>query len=164
VAAIESPCARDSAACRSSKQQDGTARSALCRPGKNSAGTAVALEIPRVRDTASQFQQLSGCEHQFKLQVHSGGAQRISRSEPLARCASRSGGVPPLLCHQPRRVGGCGAPSEIANYARAAPVRHNTSVKRSANGRPPSPVWRYAVHFRQPGLGVLPSSPAYLER
>ena len=36
----------------------------------------------------------------------------------------------------------------------------NHSLKRSANGRPPSPVWRYAVHFRQPGLGVLPLSPA----
>ena len=36
----------------------------------------------------------------------------------------------------------------------------NSSLKRSANGRPPGPVWRYAVHFRQPGPGVLPSSPA----
>ena len=36
----------------------------------------------------------------------------------------------------------------------------NPSLKRSANGRPPGPVWRYAVHFRQPGPGALPSSPA----
>ena len=28
----------------------------------------------------------------------------------------------------------------------------NPSLKRSANGRPPGPVWRYTVHFRQPGL------------
>ena len=39
-------------------------------------------------------------------------------------------------------------------------LRPNPSLKRSANGRPPGPVWRYAVHFRQPGPGVLPSSPA----
>ena len=39
-------------------------------------------------------------------------------------------------------------------------LRPNPSLKRSANGRPPSPVWRYAVHFRQPGLGGLPSSPS----
>ena len=39
-------------------------------------------------------------------------------------------------------------------------VLPNPSLKRSANGRPPGPVWRYAVHFRQPGPGVLPSSPA----
>ena len=32
----------------------------------------------------------------------------------------------------------------------------NPSLKRSANGRPPGPVWRYAVHFRQTGPGVLP--------
>jgi hypothetical protein len=49
----------------------------------------------------------------------------------------------------------------FAPYSLVGP---NTSVKRSANGRPPGPVWRYAVHFRQPGPGVLPSSPAYLER
>ena len=36
----------------------------------------------------------------------------------------------------------------------------NPSLKRSANGRPPGPVWRYAVHFRQPGPGVLPLPPA----
>jgi len=36
----------------------------------------------------------------------------------------------------------------------------NPSLNRSANGRPPGPVWRYAVHFRQPGPGVLPLSPA----
>jgi hypothetical protein len=35
----------------------------------------------------------------------------------------------------------------------------NPSLKRSANGRPPGQVWRYAVHSRQPGPGVLPSSP-----
>ena len=39
-------------------------------------------------------------------------------------------------------------------------VRPNPSLKRSANGRPPGPVWRYTVHFRQPGPGVLPLSPA----
>ena len=36
----------------------------------------------------------------------------------------------------------------------------NPTLKRSTNGRPPGPVWRYAVHFRQPGPGVLPLPPA----
>ena len=49
----------------------------------------------------------------------------------------------------------CGQPS--GNTCRAWP---NPSLKRSANGKPPGPVWRYAVNFRQPGPGVLPSSPA----
>ena len=44
----------------------------------------------------------------------------------------------------------------LTAYARGP----NPSLKRSANGRPPGPVWRYAVHFRQPGPGVLPLSPA----
>ena len=39
-------------------------------------------------------------------------------------------------------------------------VRPNPSLKLSPNGVSPSPVWRYAVHFRQPGPGVLPLSPA----
>ena len=38
--------------------------------------------------------------------------------------------------------------------------RPNPSLKRSANGRPPGPGWWYAVHFHQPGPGVLPLSPA----
>ena len=36
----------------------------------------------------------------------------------------------------------------------------NPSFKRSANGRPPGPAGRYAVHFLPAGPGVLPSSPA----
>ena len=55
------------------------------------------------------------------------------------------------------------ASRQYATNSAKAPVRtarSNPSLKRSANGRPPGPVWRYAVHFRQPGPGVLPSSPA----
>lgn len=55
-----------------------------------------------------------------------------------------------------------------AVYARSTryhrDVKPNPSLKRRANGRTPGPVWRYAVHFHQTGLGVLPSSPAELER
>ncbi len=40
----------------------------------------------------------------------------------------------------------------------------NPSLKRSPDGRPPGPVWRYAVHVRQPRLGGLSSMPDYLER
>ena len=36
----------------------------------------------------------------------------------------------------------------------------NPSFKRSANGRPPAPGRRYAVHFKRPGAGVQPSSSA----
>jgi hypothetical protein len=50
--------------------------------------------------------------------------------------------------------------SEVAFPILSRALTPNPSLKRSANGRPPGPVWRYAVHFRQPGPGVLPSSPA----
>jgi hypothetical protein len=60
-----------------------------------------------------------------------------------------------------------GAEGEARSFARksnqtiAMPrVQPNRSLKRSANGRPPGPVWRYTVHFRQPEPGVLPLSPA----
>ncbi len=49
---------------------------------------------------------------------------------------------------------------EIQEMLRRPSVMPNPSLKRSANGTPPGPVWQYAVHFRQPGPGVLPSSPA----
>ena len=62
--------------------------------------------------------------------------------------------------------GSSGRPREITGPWQAQPRRltgaalPNPSLKRSANGRPPGPVWRYAVHFRQPGPGALPLSPA----
>jgi hypothetical protein len=40
-----------------------------------------------------------------------------------------------------------------------ASVKPNPSLKLSPNGGPPGPVWRYAVHFRQPGPGVPPLVP-----
>ena len=39
-------------------------------------------------------------------------------------------------------------------------VRPNPLLKLSPNGVSPSPVWRYAVHSRQSGLGATPSVPA----
>jgi hypothetical protein len=55
-------------------------------------------------------------------------ARRASRSEPLGCGGPRSGGVPPLLCRQPRR--GCfrSGPAEITKLSRACSVRHNPSL------------------------------------
>ena len=55
---------------------------------------------------------------------------------------------------------------EIANSRYPASLRAlpNPSLEARPNGRPPGPVWRYAVQFRQPGPGVLPSVPPQLER
>ena len=43
-------------------------------------------------------------------------------------------------------------------------VMPNPSLEARPNGRPPGPAWRYAVHFRQSGPGVLPLVPPQLER
>jgi hypothetical protein len=51
-------------------------------------------------------------------------------------------------------------PESMRSCGRFATRRPNPSLKRSANGRPPGPGWWYAVHFHQPGPGVLPSSPS----
>ena len=66
----------------------------------------------------------------------------------LRLMTSQSSQSLPLVHRHRQRIG------EVPSY----------SLKRSANGRPPGPGCRYAAHFRQPGAGVLPSSPAYLER
>ena len=66
------------------------------------------------------------------------------RTPPPWPARERAKVAPAVLCLHPYRRG-------------ALP---NPSLKRSTNGRPPGPVWRYAVHFRQLGPGVLPSPPA----
>jgi len=47
---------------------------------------------------------------------------------------------------------------------RPAAMTPNPSFNRTRYGRPPWPGRRYAVHFRQPGQGVLPPHAGYLER
>ena len=53
------------------------------------------------------------------------------------------------------------------NRTEGSPLRAvlpNPSLEARPNGRPPGPGRRYAVHFRQPGSGVLPLVPPQLER
>ena len=63
---------------------------------------------------------------------------------------------PPWLARERAKV----TPAALRLHRNHRGALPNPSLKRSANGRPPGPVWRYAVHFRQLGPGVLPSSPA----
>jgi hypothetical protein len=58
------------------------------------------------------------------------------------------------ICRRPAKD------SKIAFLTNHQASMPNPLLKRSTNGRPPGPVWRYAVHFRQPGPGVLPLAPA----
>ena len=112
---------------------------------KDDGATAVAPASPRSHKPGQETKPL------FVL------ASRALQSDTLVRRVPRSGGVPPLLCRQPRRGGLRGRPAEITNFSRHRRARHNPSLNhRTHYGRPPGPVWRYAVHFRQPGPGVLP--------
>ena len=63
---------------------------------------------------------------------------------------------PPRLARERAKV----APAALRLHRHHRGALPNPSLKRSANGRPPAPVWRNAVHFRQPGPRVPPSVPA----
>ena len=110
------------------------------------------------RVSAETLHQANVCEHQVKVQVNAVGVHRASRSEPLDRGAHRSGGIPPLLCRQPRRGGFGGTPrGKPSCFCLQIQARHNPSLNhRTRYGRPPGPGWWYAVHFHQPGPSVLP--------
>ena len=77
-----------------------------------------------------------------------------SSSEPLACGAYRSAEVPPSLCHQVGRGGLCGAPTGKFSSSTSARVRHNPSLKRSANSKPPGP--RGATSFILHRAGLAP--------
>ena len=108
--------------------------------------------------------QTSDLRWKYRFSVSSSGRrsqQSRHRSKPVRRleCVASHG--------QQRGAGSLGAgPSGVtgpwqAHHPRSPlAVLPNPSLKRSANGRPPGPGWWYAVHFHQPGPGVLPSSPA----
>jgi len=106
-------------------------------------------------------------------------SQRILVS-PWRSCLSRILRLPrtpsPLLCSCGPRYfgptaarGSYGTPTSrpwCANRRGACGCQPlpNPSVEARPNGGPPGPVWRYAVHCRQPGPGAPPSAPPHLER
>ena len=81
------------------------------------------------------------------------------RLEDVARHVRRRGAGGP--CGVARGITGPWQAQLQGSHSTALP---NLSVNRTRYGRPPWPGWRYAVHFRQPGQGVLPPHAGYLER
>jgi hypothetical protein len=85
---------------------------------------------------------------------------KYSASSTGRRCRST------FFSAEAARTGG----SQRRNFHRAFPQqalhqnspRPNLAVKRTRSGTPPGPGRRYAVHFRQPGPGVVPLWSAYL--
>ena len=121
---------------------------------------------------------IAGQHHQQAAVAHGRGEEQST--PPRLLCAETTLGRMQSPCFQPRgarkKVRSCGSQAAVAtcpapclhmprnsphSQLRApAPAWPNPSLKRSANGRPPSPGRWYSVHFHRPGLGVLPSSPA----
>ena len=79
---------------------------------------------PRAAATAASRSRNTGQATRTKVAT----SQRASRSEPLGCGVPRSGGVPPLLCLQPRRGGFRSLRAEISNFSRTCSVRHNPSL------------------------------------
>ncbi len=88
-------------------------------------------------------------------QVQLGFSASRVRLELLASSylASKNKGKPTAQSMVRRFIVGC-APGVSTGTSRP-----NPSLNRRSNGRPPSPVWRYALNFRLSGLGVLPLPP-----
>ena len=120
---------------------------------------------PRRRDLPLSKMQLLGsasARHQPRLLPRGAGLQSPGWRQDalLSRIVSFSG-----ICSAQKQP----AAQFVAHAVLVPPSSHlpptvqawpNHSLKRSANGRPPGPVWRYALHYRHPGPGALPSSPA----
>ena len=121
------------------------------------ANLPVRLRVAKDRVAAKALHQASGCKNEVKVEVTAVGVHRASHSEPLGRGVHRSGGVPPLLCRQPRRGGSAACAKENASKIVLPRVRHNPSLNhRTPNGRLSWPGLGYAVHFPSPGQAILP--------
>ena len=96
-----------------------------------------------------------------------GQAQITARSVAAGVGATASATKPAFVAH---RIPVAASPGAIASATTSVQWSYmpagqplaapNPSLKLSPNGVSPSPVWRYAVHFRQPGLGATPLVPA----
>ena len=120
---------------------------------------------PRLQRQSSGFPErahhdgsaLSGSQTQATLAAVA--RQRVSLA------SARSRGKNAVMPAGPNALAHLNSPTPSARGVLAGHGTHrlvvaNPSFKRSANGRPPGPAGRYAVHFLPAGPGVLPSSPA----
>jgi hypothetical protein len=95
---------------------------------KNSASLHAWPQKSQDTGSAQQITRPINSERLLKLQAQAACARRASLSEPQGCSSRRSGGVPPLLCRQPRRGGFRGVQAGITNFSCACTVRHNPSL------------------------------------
>jgi len=129
------------------------------KPRSNRASRALNSQFIAGASRRLKSQSLEGASRRLNSQSVAAAAVaagvRSSRFAPeayvkAARTAHTRPCCPAVQSCKPASAPVCAAP----------PALPNPSLKRSANGRPPGPGRRYAVHFHRPGPGVLPSSPA----
>ena len=96
------------------------------------------------------------------------GSQSHGRAAHEHTCALRQGSAggagqqtPSSSTRIDQAIPGLRVPLPLINHAvcHSGAAVPNLSFNRSANGRPPGPARRYAVHCLRPGPGVLPLSP-----
>ena len=82
---------------------------------------------------------------------------------PALLCGQRGSAAARSTIHPASQRSSCKFNAASAHFSRSSRLPHqpppNTTLNRSANGRPPGPGRRYAVQCLRPGPGVLPSSP-----
>ena len=86
-----------------------------------------------------------------------GASIRVTCSGGLNTCHATVGGAEreaPVASRQEAT-----GPWQVQHQRSYGAVLPNPSLKARPNGGSPGPVWRYAVHFRQPGPGAPPSAP-----
>ena len=157
-------CVRYSAA-KTKRMQHASLRPALTCQESEQLGSSV-LRAPNAKVTGQALgrqrfaARCVACVPDFEGQLVEPAA--IGSALPSLSLVSGGGRTAPEPGANPSRMGKVFMPSLRSIMCAFVPVPlwPNPSLKRSANGRPPSPGWWYAVHFHQPGLGVLPSSPA----
>ena len=146
----QSPSIRYTSRTSFGQPRDGTWKYAI--PSAVSCSLRAVLEKPFFRDSGSSLTSTTVCTP-------------ASRRRPM-NASTSSPSYPSVY----KFVGFIGGRRVWCRWRSSVPIslhctmRPNPSPKRSTNGRPPGPGWRYEAHFCQPGPGVLPPSPAYLER
>ena len=155
--------------------------SAPARKSEEAAEQHAELEGTANTDSGTGFARAKAVDDQHHQQTAVAHGREERQSTPLRHhCAELTLGIMQSPCSQPRgarkEIRSCGFQAAVATcpapclhmprnsphsqLRASAPAWPNPSLKRSANGRPPSPGRWYSVHFHRPGLGVLPSSPA----
>ena len=162
AAANATRCIRRLASAREgSARKCRTARKAVVLHGYLSKFGTAPKTVKRVPSACTSRQDGAAPKRPAKPRFRRG----IARKRPVLLASERSGGKNAGVRNSPNALfqtnavvpGSHGTQGALGMSPHAVP---NPSFKRSDNGRPPSPGRRYTVHFRQPGLGVLPSSPA----